>query len=253
MHYLILFLSLIFLPCQSFSEEISSPQSLEFPQPAKSILSKYVKDKEIANSITVDSAQIHWRNAASRVGIKYFSPAELEDLVVTVNATGLLTYKGLPLVPGSYSYILSKEGRLLAFLRKNAEGVNLNQELTTWFQKKAALDPKLLTDTPTKQPLFHKVVCKHSSLSHGDPVLAVGDFEVYDKGVAAFFNNGSGHYRLKAISLKNLALYLQKAGIKDVRFDLFYKTPEKKIRKKISSLLEVLNAADDAPLFVDMP
>ncbi|MFS8563933.1 MAG: hypothetical protein LVR00_06305 [Rhabdochlamydiaceae bacterium] len=100
-------------------------------------MAKYVKDQEITNSITVGMQELHWRNGESQVGIKYFSLAELEDLVVSVNEKGLLTYKGVLLVPGSYSYILSKEGRLLAFLRKNDEGVNLNQTLTEWFKKQA--------------------------------------------------------------------------------------------------------------------
>jgi hypothetical protein len=186
------------------------------------------------------------------MGVKYFSQAELENLVVTINSQGLLTYKGAPLVPGSYSYILSKDGQLLAFLRKNGEGRELNKELTTWFKQKALLDSTLLADVSTKEPLFYKVVCKHSSLSHGDDLLSVGDFEICANGVPAFFNNSSGHYRLKPIYMKNLAFYLNKAGVKDVRFDLFYKTQDKKIRKKVSSLLEVLNASDNAPLFVDL-
>jgi hypothetical protein len=98
-----------------------------------------------------------------------------------------------------------------------------------------------------------KIVCKHSSLSHGEAVLAVGDFEVYDEGVAAFFNNASGHYRLQPISMKNMAYYLQQSGIKEARFDLFYKAPNKKVRKKISSLSEVLSAPDTGPLFADLP
>lgn len=250
--YIIIFLftSINIFSDVPLSQKEKTISSLDFPiQPAKAILSKYVKDKELANCITIDSQKIHWRNRYKKIGIKYFSSTELEDLVVTVNSEGLLTYKGIPLVVGSYSYILSKEGKLLAFLRKTPQGKNINTELTKWFKQKIIEDSSLFIDVSTKEPLFYKVVCKHSSLSHGDNVLAVGDFQIDTEGVPFFFDNSSGHYRLKSISMKNLAYYLHTSGVKDTRFYLFYKNEEKKIRKRESTLLEVLNAPDDSPLF----
>lgn len=252
MRHLLIFLCLFCFSFTLAAEEVQ-PQQIEFPLPPAKILSKYIKDKEITNFVTVDSEQIHWRNRYKKVGVKYFSEAELENLLVTVNAEGLLTYKGTPLLPGSYSYILSQEGKLFAFLRKTPEGKNINKELTTWFKKQVARDSALIVNAETKEPLFHKIVCKHSSLSHGERVLSVGDFEIAQDGVAAFFNNTSGHYRLGPLYMKNLAHYLYKAGVKDLPFDLFYKNAEKKIRKKQSTLLEVLNTPENAPLFTDLP
>ncbi len=242
--YHILFLSLTLTVSSVFSIDIN-----KFPLPPKSILSKYEKDQEIANCITVGSEKIHWRNRYKKIGVKYFSQEELDNLVVTVNAQGLLTYKGIPLAPGSYEYILSQEGKLLAFLRKNRRGSNLNSELTQWFKNQTLKDPSLFVNASTKEPLFYRVICKHSSLSHGHPVLCVGDFSIETEGAPSFFSNNSGHYRLKSVYMKNLAYYLNAAGLKDCQFHLFYKNAEKKMKKHIVSLRDVLNASEDDPIF----
>jgi hypothetical protein len=217
--------------------------ALDFPiQPAQPMLNKYLHDNELVNCTSVDSHEIHWRNKYKKIGIRYFSEAELENLKITVNDQGFLTCKGALLPKGSYAYILSQEGELFAFARKDVKEKELNEDLVRSFKKKNL--------PPSKNgPLFRKIVFKHSSLSLGKNLLAVGDFEIDSQGRTSFFSNDSGHYRLGAIYMKNLAIYLQSAGIQEAVFHLYYKDKLNRVVNRVVKLSDVLAAPYNSPLF----
>ncbi|MFS8563931.1 MAG: hypothetical protein LVR00_06295 [Rhabdochlamydiaceae bacterium] len=207
---------------------------IDFPvQPAQPMLDKYLNDNELINCIEIDAHEIHWRDKYRKIGIRYFLPEELENLKISVNDQGLLTYKGVHLAKGSYAYILSNEGELFAFARKDVKEKELNKELVRSFQKNPPLPSK-------KGPLFKKIVFKHSSLSLGKELLAVGDFEIDAEGRAVFFSNDSGHYRLSALYMKNLAVYLRSAGIQDAVFHLYYKDWLNRVVNKVVKLSDIL-------------
>lgn len=213
-----------------------SLNALDFPiQPALPMLAKYLDDHELVNWMTINSHEIHWRDKYKKIGIRYFSEQELEKLKITVNADGFLTYKGVLLPPGSYAYILSKEGDLFALARKDRAQQKRNHEILAECKKEGAL--------------FRKIVFKHSSLSLGKNLLAVGDFEIDTDGKTLFFSNDSGHYRLKSIYMKNLALYLQAAGIQEAIFHLYYKDKLNRVCTKATTLSEVVHAPLNSSIF----
>ena len=92
-----------------------------------------------------------------------------------------------------------------------------------------------------KGPTFRKIVFKHSSLSRGKDLLAVGDFEIDEEGKTVFFSNDSGHYRLSALYMKNLAVYLQSAGIQEAVFHLYYKNWLNRVVNKVVKLSDFLD------------
>ena len=217
--------------------------ALDFPvHPAVPMLSIYIDDNEQRNCITIDSCEVHWRDKYRKIGIRYFSEAELEKLKISVNKEGFLTYNGAYLPAGSYAYVLSQEGNLFAFARKDAAEKRRNEELVRCFKK---------NETPFLKhgPLFRKIVLKHSSLSLGKDLLAAGDFEIDSEGRVSFFSNDSGHYRLKSIYMKNLAIYLHSAGIHDAVFHLYYKDRLHRERSKVTHLSDVLAAPITSSVF----
>lgn len=221
----------------------SSLLSIDFPvQPAQPMLNKYLDDHELSNSVVVDSHEIHWRDKYRKIGIRYFSQDELEHLKIIVNDQGFLTCQDKLLPKGSYAYILSQQGELFAFARKDVKEKEINEELVKSFKKENPLNSKT-------GPLFRKIVFKHSSLSLGKDLLAVGDFEIGSQGETIFFSNDSGHYRLSAIYMKNLATYLQASGIQEATFHLYYKDKLNRVVNRIVKLSDVLDAHTDAPIF----
>ena len=206
------------------------------------MLDKYLNDNELVNCIEVDSHEIHWRDKYRKIGIRYFSAAELENLKISVNKQEQLTYKGALLPKGSYAYILSTDGELFALARKDITEKELNKTLVRSFEKNPPAASK-------KGPLFRKIVFKHSSLSLGKDLLAVGDFEIDNEGKAVFFSNDSGHYRMTALYMKNLAVYLQAAGIQEAVFHLYYKDKLNRVVNRVTKLSAVLAAPNDFPLF----
>ena len=221
----------------------SSLFSIDFPvQPAQPMLNKYLDDHELVNSVAVDSHEIHWRDKYRKIGIRYFSQDELEHLKIRVNDQGFLTCQGKLLPKGSYAYILSQEGELFALARKDMKEKKLNEELVKSFKKENPLNSKT-------GPLFRKIVFKHSSLSLGKNLLAVGDFEIGSEGETVFFSNDSGHYRLSSLYMKNLAVYLQAAGVQEATFHLYYKDKLNRVINRVVKLSDVLAAPTDAAIF----
>ena len=118
---------------------------------------------------------LYGTSRANILGVQYLTPGEQADQRIYVNAEHNLTFKDRPLTDGTWIYVVTEQGEIIAG----------QQEVGA----------------------FH-----HSSLAGGKPVLSAGEFRV-EHGVLAEINNQSGHFRTTTESFKQFLVALGHAHV----------------------------------------
>ena len=113
---------------------------------------------------------LYGTSKATILGVQYLTPEEQAQQRVYVNAQHNLTFKGRPLTDGTWIYVVTEQGEIIADRQQVGA--------------------------------YH-----HSSLAGGKPVLSAGEFHV-DNGVLTEINNQSGHFRTTTESFKQFLVAL---------------------------------------------